>query len=144
MVMDFGRSGSLRDCQFFRDSPVASPIKWYRAPAGAKPFPSVHRFSRLSWYTEPWQAEGVGEVYLARETWNPGDTPAGVTGQSYFGTLEDFQQGAVYDPAAAIARTPFGLAVACPSCLLDVIAMEEGGCSAVLQEDATEIDLENP
>jgi len=140
--MDVIRTASIRDCQFFRDSDITTPIKWYRAPAGALTFPATHRFGHLSWYSEPWKATGVGEVYASADRYFKGDTPAGVKGQTYFGLLSDFQQGATYDSSLDVPRTDFGLALACPSCLGDQIAMESGGCDAVLAEDAAAIELE--
>jgi len=142
--MDVARINFLRDCRFFRDSDTIAKIKWYRAPEGARAFPTQHKFSHLNWYTAPWEAEGVGEVYSAAETYFNGATPPGVNGQDYFGALEDFQRGATFDAGLDVNRTAFGVAVDCPGCAGNWIAMESGGCSAVLQEDSSKINRETP
>lgn len=144
MVMDVARVATLRDCRFFRDDSTVAKIKWYRAPEGALCFPTHHKFSKLNWYTAPWDASGVGEVFGAPETYFSGATPPGVNGQNFFGALEDFQRGATFNPDVDVARTGFGVAVACPGCAGNAIAMESGGCAFVLDEAGERILRETP
>jgi len=142
--MDFSRVSTLRDCRFFRDDSTVATIKWYRAPEGALCFPTHHKFSKLNWYTAPWDASGVGEVFNTPETYFSGATPPGVNGQNFYGALEDFQNGATFNAGVDTPRTGFGLAIACPGCVGNWVAMESGGCSAVLQEDGSTITREVP
>jgi len=111
--MDISRFATRHDAIFFRDSNIVIPIKWYRAPEGAKFFPVPHKWGHLSWYSRPWEATGVGEIYGAADRWFNGATPPGVTGEHFHGTLEDYENGCKFDPDHLTPRTPFGLPTEC-------------------------------
>lgn len=112
-IMDVARFATIRGARFFSDSIIETKIKWYRAPDGAKFFPTVHKWGHLDWYSEPWKAQGVGEVFESPQKWFNGFTPAGVTGQHFHGTLEQFQDGCKFDPSSWTPRNTYGVALAC-------------------------------
>lgn len=142
MVCDLIRTCYSRPCKFFNNSDVEIPIRWYRAPAGAKVFPGPQKFNSLHWYAFPWHAEGTGEVYGGSVTYDNGSTPAGVTGQGFFGPAEYFRNGAPFNPGNVTPRLPSGPAVECVTCPGEFIADESGGCSILLEEDGGGIKLE--
>lgn len=141
--MDLARAGAKRDAQFFTDASQQNvTIRWYQCPPNAKVFPTQHKWGKLDWYTQPWAADGVGEVYDAKQSYSPRETPEGVTGQSYFGPLEYFQNGVTYDPEVNTPRRDDGIAEGCVDCEGNFIAIESGECAFVLEEDAARILLE--
>jgi len=133
--MDVGRFAYARPCQFFRDGGPPITIKWYRAAPGALDFPAAHKFDQLSWYNSPWSATGVGEIYGPSLKWQNGFTPPTASGVQYFGALEDFQQGAVYDPTNDTHRDPWGIADACGGGDPEVILLEPAYKPLMLTED---------
>jgi len=60
--MDVARSCHETDCQFFVDSDLAIPIRWYFAAPGAKLFPALQRFGNGDFASLPWPWPGPGEV----------------------------------------------------------------------------------
>lgn len=116
--MDVARTCTDRDCQFFRDGGPVATIHWYRCAPDALNFPVAHKIPHLAWFTQPWTAEGVGEVYGSKETYNNGFTPPTSRGIDFYGPLEYFQLGAPFDPSVNVDRDPWGLATDCTADLL--------------------------
>jgi hypothetical protein len=141
--MDLARSASTRACRFFRDSGVEATIKWYRAPAGAKVFPVAHKWNHLTWYSRPWEATGVGEVYDAPDKWANGFTPPTAVGDHYFGTLQDFQEGAAFNPFNVTPRDTWGLAVGCGGIADQFVLLEQAYNPVMLTEDGGYVLLES-
>lgn len=142
MIMDFARSSTKHDAIIFRDDSRPITIRWYNAPPGAKVFPTRHKWGHLSWYTSPWEATGVGEVYDSPDRWSNGFTPPTATGQSYFGALADFQEGPLFDGSVNVPRDDWGLAIACPGCCKDSILLETSLPYITMTEDGKCIALE--
>lgn len=144
MIMDFGRFPYDTKCRFFANEPRETDIKWYAAATTAKCFPVPHKFGQLRWVSEPWLAEGVGEVYGSPDRFNGATAPPGLVGDHYFGPVEGFQQGLNYDPEVITPRNNFGLALGClPADMAAVMLMEEFGEPPVLMEDQSFILLED-
>lgn len=143
MTMDVVRTCSKRLCRFFYDDTREIQIKWYRSPVNAKCFPTAHKWGHLAWYSQPWLAEGVGEVYDAKEKWSNGFTPPSATGQRFFGLLTNFQNGASFDPAVDVQRDQWGLALDCPGCCKAVILLESDSGFIALTEDNNCIAVED-
>jgi hypothetical protein len=141
-VMDVGRFCYSTEAQFFRDDPRTATIRWYRAADDAEFFPTAHKWGQLSWYTEPWAATGVGEVYGAKRVWSNGFTPPTATGQGHFGALEDFQLGAAFDASSSTPRDPWGLADACGGGDPGLLLQEPAYKPLILQEDGSWILIE--
>jgi len=112
--MDVARYSTDHEAVFFRDGGPTAILHWFPAPPGAKVFPGPHKWGQLAWYSKPWLATGVGEIYGAPSTYNGGVTPPGVTGQDYCGEIEDFQLGPKYDPNSNTPRNQWGVAECCP------------------------------
>lgn len=144
MVMDVVRTCYVRDCQFFRDADFPIPVKWYRCPEGAKPFPFAHKVNSLYWYSEPWNATGVGEVFESAVSYANGFTPPSVTGQAFCGEIEDFTMGPIFNPLNDTPRDEWGVALCCNTASPSILLREEPGPSAILQEDGTYIFIEGP
>ena len=140
--MDVARSCSKRDARFFFDDGRSITLRWYRAPSNAKTFPTQHKWGHLTWYTSPWMATGVGEVYDSPDRYFHGFTPPTACGDAFFGNLSDFQNGASFDPATNVNRDVWGIPVAC-GCQPDrFLLLEAAYKPLLLQEDGFAILLE--
>jgi hypothetical protein len=141
--MDLARTCTTRPCQFF-DDPSAPwvTIKWYRAASDAKWFPTPHKWGHLAWYSFPWEATGVGEIYGTPERWSNGFTPPTSTGQSYYGPLQYFQAGCPFDPFLTVPRDTWGLAIACTGPSDNFVLLEDAYNPVVLTEDGGYVLLE--
>ena len=72
--MDYLRSGYRTYIRLHPDSdPV--PIKWYRAPKGARVFPGPHRHGSLNWEDDK-ENSGLGEQSVAPRPYFNGKAPA--------------------------------------------------------------------
>lgn len=143
MVMDIARTATIRECQFFTDPTApAVKIKWYRAAPDAKWFPVAHKWGHLAWYTHPWTATGVGEIYGTPEKWSNGFTPPTSTGQGFFGPVEFFKDGCPYDPTLNVMRDTWGLAVACTGPRDNFILLEPDYNPVMLMETGDYVLLE--
>ncbi len=111
--MDIARFPADHPCRFFRDSDLEATLHWYPAPEGAQVFPSYHCFGVLSQQQRQWEAEGIGEVYGFPNRYNGGVIPPTAKGQMFFGTLNNFRKGCVFDPDVNVLRDDWGLAIEC-------------------------------
>ncbi len=141
--MDIARTATTRACRFFFDNGTEATINWYRAPVGAKVFPGVHKWNHLAWYARPWEATGVGEVYGSKEKYSKGFTPPTATGQAFFGSLEDMQNGASFNPLSFTPRDTWGLALACHGIADNFILLEPDYNPVLLAENGDFIVLES-
>ena len=130
--MDFSRRGSRREAIFFQDNPIPFEITWYRANPAAKVFPGAHKLTHLEWYSRPWEATGVGEVYGSPDRYYIGYTPPTACGDHYFGALKDFQNGATFDPLINVARDVWGIPLVC-GCMPDQFVLGERSYSPALE-----------
>ena len=121
--MDYLRACYETECRFFGDSNATAKIRWCFAADDAEVFPAVHRFGSGNWSSPnvasgllgPLDWPGPGEVLGSPRTWVLGILPAGADGKHFCGTLDQFNGGATFDPAADFAYTPAGLLAACVS-----------------------------
>lgn len=141
MVMDVVRTAYERDCKFFRANDTVIPVRWYRAPETAKFFPVAHKINSLAWYSSPWDAEGVGEVYAAISKWKSGFTPPTALGQDFCGPLEYFRQGCEFNPFNDTPRDQWGVAIECGAGDPNVLLQADLDHTLVLQADGSWIEL---
>lgn len=85
--------------------PTVVTLRWYKAPAGAKPLPFPSFVFSHVWDNNPGEslAGELGEVGYPR-TWDAGTNP-GYQGQCYRGNPQWFQTG-LLPPLASIAPSP--------------------------------------
>jgi hypothetical protein len=113
MIMDVCRTAYSRSCNFFRGGPTGT-IRWYRAPVGARVFPSWNSFGSINWLADPWEQVGtLGEQYGQSPKWDRGDTPPSAKGLAFAGPLSSFQFGQLYNSVITFDRDPFGLLSSC-------------------------------
>jgi len=132
--MDIGRFAYDTKVLFFRDSSVETTMHWYRAADDAKYFPQPHKWGSLLWYSRPWEATGVGEIYGEPRKFNNGFTPPTSRGQDYFGPLEFFQDGCPFDSGVNVPRDNWGLAKSCTD-LADCFILVEGADQGVIEAE---------
>lgn len=136
--MDVARFPYDHECVMFRDGGPQVTLHWYPAPPNAKVFPASHKFNCLNWYSRPWLADGVGEIYGPRDKYNGGVTPPTVDGQDYCGTLDDFQQGPAFNPLVNVPRDVWGVATCCSDGEpINYILEEPSSHPVILLEDGT-------
>jgi len=118
-------------------------LHWYPPPRDAKVFPTQHKFTHVNWYSRPWLATGVGEVYGKRDTFNSAVTPPGPSGQHFYGLLSDFQNGCRFDPGVNTIRSDWGVAVDCAEAEASGFLLQEGSnLPLLLQENGAGILIE--
>lgn len=99
MIMGLGSLCYKKDAKLFNDSDETVRIRWYKAPAGAKPFPYFHRVQQHAWHHIPEMLQGIGEVYGAPIQIDRGDPPPCADGQNFYGDPEKFLWGTTGDPS---------------------------------------------
>lgn len=98
----------------FRDSEDELDLHWYPVPEGTPTLPYPSLISSLDWSPDPWEVEGVGEVYGEPRKFDGWgrlflSPPGGI-----HGTRQDFEEGGLKDSSAPpLARNPDGLPVEC-------------------------------
>jgi len=107
--MDVMRRAYPTTMRFFREDALEIPVRWYRAPSSAKLFPGLNAFGTSIWDDQRLANpnDGVGEIRKDFQAWNRGITPPGITGQSFCGTIEDFELG--LPPPVPLAGGALGL-----------------------------------
>lgn len=124
MAMDVLRSCYRTEMKFWSNSDVAIPVRWYWCKPGAKVFPGHHRFGSGNWASKRENWPGVGEVLGVPRPWDRGEPLPLVTGQQQCGSLETFENGALFDGIEHTPRTNQGV----PLCCLGVqVGVQFGG-----------------
>jgi len=99
MVMDYVRSCYTTRMRFFRDNQLEIPVRWYFCKPNARIFPHYTRFGSGNWAGDKYDWRGAGEVAEIPRPWSNGETLALADGQHFCGSVDDFAQGAAFDPS---------------------------------------------
>lgn len=112
--MEWGRREYKVLIRPFRNSDQTVMWEWRKADPrdGTLGFPS--RICSLDWATQPWIAEGVGEVYGADRTFIRKPLMGPVPGKHICGTEDEFRNGEILDLTRPLTvYLPSGLPVCC-------------------------------
>lgn len=124
-VVDLIRRSYQTDCLFFADGTPAATVFWFPADPKAPVLGRSSVINSLDWETNPWDLEGVGEVYGADRPFVMKRSIDGLKYDHYCGTDDDWEGKAKpLKPPATMNYREDGLPVCCP-----FEPAEDGGAS---------------
>lgn len=113
--MDVGRTCGFAMIRFWRNSPLAVRVRWYRAPPGAKVFPGRHMFGLGYWDMDRLEWPGLGQIEPPALKYDTGWTPPTAHGLHVCGRPQDYLDGLDITAAGPPVRYDrWGIPTCCP------------------------------